>query len=231
MRLATGTFVGLMPISTGLAAAQALPAPLQRAVAQAFSTAGLDIVPGADDSDDSGDGFLLADGPGDHGDEAPAGETASDEDVPSVVEVSSPTTVPEQLQDELFPPSDDEDDADDVVDAPAPTPDTPVDVAPPAEPAPPTPGLPTPPTPPAPPVEEEPPTPPVEEEPPAPPVEEEPPAPPVEEEPPAPPGGGEDAGPPAPGDGDDWSDWDWWNWFDDFGDFLDWWFSHSHWGH
>jgi diguanylate cyclase (GGDEF)-like protein len=45
MRIAAGSFIGLMPLSTGLAAARALPAPLQAMFASALSPAGLDLSP------------------------------------------------------------------------------------------------------------------------------------------------------------------------------------------
>jgi diguanylate cyclase (GGDEF)-like protein len=63
MRIAAGSFIGLMPLSTGLAAARALPAPLQAMFASALSPAGLDLSPAGG----GGGGLLLAASAGHHG--------------------------------------------------------------------------------------------------------------------------------------------------------------------
>src|SRR5262245_39963446 len=62
MRVAAGSFAGLMPITAGLAAANALPAPIQSALSSAFKTAGINV-PAPTSGLPTDAGGLLADGP------------------------------------------------------------------------------------------------------------------------------------------------------------------------
>ena len=60
MRIAAGTFAGLVPLSTGLAAAHVLPRPIQSAVSASLSTAGVALPTAAGGDGPSSDGVLLA---------------------------------------------------------------------------------------------------------------------------------------------------------------------------
>jgi hypothetical protein len=62
-RIAAGAFIGIVPVTTGLAAAHALPAPIQEAVAAAYGTAGVQLPHDARQptSDEHDDGTLMAD--------------------------------------------------------------------------------------------------------------------------------------------------------------------------
>src|SRR5262245_50964901 len=82
MRVAAGSFAGLMPITAGLAAANALPAPIQGALSSAFKTAGINIPTPTSGLPTDG-GSLLADAPRPDGGADVGASTNSDEPAPN----------------------------------------------------------------------------------------------------------------------------------------------------
>src|SRR5262249_15434107 len=65
LRIAVGSFAGLLPVGAGLTAAHVLPAPVQEAFAGILNTTGLDVTP-ASATTSTGNGTLLADGAPNH---------------------------------------------------------------------------------------------------------------------------------------------------------------------
>jgi hypothetical protein len=86
MRIAVGSFAGLIPLSTGLAAANALPKPVQAAVASTYGAAGI-VVPGLPSEASEAPELVADDGPN-----APSGNSATPRDQENLARLVNPTT-------------------------------------------------------------------------------------------------------------------------------------------